>query len=537
MKKHLLLGLWIGLASGVCAQQKYADHTQLSDRLKRLNTQYKGLSALQSIAKSAGGKDLWLLTLGKGDAAKKPAVAIVAGVDGSHLAGTELAVQVAEKLLSASDKDSVAKLLEKNTIYIVPLLNPDAAAQYGAALRYERSTNASTADEDRDGKIDEDGPEDLNGDGVISMMRIEDPTGTYRSHKDDARVMVPADPTKNEQGKYLYIVEGIDNDKDGKYNEDGPGGVAINKNFTFDFPAFTPGAGEYPASETETKAILDLIYGSPNIHTVFTFGPSNNLSEAYKFDRARYAKRIVSGWSEKDIAVNEMAARLYGQAGIKDLPSLPPTRGDFAQTAYYHAGRFSFSTPGWYMPKDTVKRGATDNEDVRFLRWAKANNQTVFSEWKTIQHPDFAGKKVEVGGIMPFVKLNPSVEMLATVADRHTKFLVSYTQQLPHIEIVNLKTEAVAGGLTRISLDVHNKGLLPTHSELGNRIRWIGRLKVKLNTSGNQQVVSGRGQQLLREAIPGNGTLPFSWLVSGTGTLTIEIGSATTGTQQVQVKL
>ena len=138
---------------------------------------------------------------------------------------------------------------------------------------------------------------------------------------------------------------------------------------------------------------------------------------------------------------------------------------------------------------------------------------------------------------MPFAKLNPPVEMLAAVADKHAKFFVTFVQQLPHIEIVNLKTESVAGGLTRISLDVHNRGLLPSHSELGNRIRWIGRLKIKLNISGNQQVVSGKAQQLLREAIPGNGTLSFSWLVSGTGNLSIEVGSASTGTQQVQVKL
>jgi hypothetical protein len=32
------------------------------------------------------------------------------------------------------------------------------------------------------------------------------------------------------------------------------------------------------------------------------------------------------------------------------------TKGNFAQTAYFHAGRFSFSTPGWWVPKVEAKK-------------------------------------------------------------------------------------------------------------------------------------------------------------------------------------
>lgn len=528
-----LLGVF-GMGFG---QGRYPDHAQLSDRLKKINSQYKALTQLQSIAKTSTGKDIWLLTLSKGDAAKKPAIAIVAGVEGAHLAGIELAVQVAEKLLAATDKDSVAKVLETKTIYVIPSVNPDATAQCFSNLKYERSGNAAKTDDDRDSKLDEDGPEDLNGDGVISMMRIEDPTGTYRTHKDDPRVIVPADPTKGEQGKYMYITEGIDNDKDGKFNEDGPGGVALNKNFTFDYPSFTSGAGEYPVSEPELRGLLDFLYGSQNIHTIFTFGPSNNLTDPTKFDHAKATKRIVNGWQEKDVAVNEQVSKLYTQAGLKDAPIMAPAKGDFPQTAYYHIGRLSFSTPGWWMPKDTAKKNVTDNDDVRLLRWAKANNLNIFTEWKEVQSPDFQGKKVEVGGFTPFSKMNPPVEMLSVSADKHAKFLVSYAQLMPSVEIVNVKTEIVSVGLTRISCDIHNPGLLPSHSEIGNRVRWVDRMKIKMNTSNDQQILSGRNQQLFREAIAGNGTMSFSWLVSGAGSVTIEAGSATTGVKQVQVDL
>lgn len=539
MRKILLtLSLLLIGVMGSVAQTGYQNHTQLSERLKKLSTQYTSLASIQSLAKTITGKDVWALVLSKGDASKKPAIAIVAGVDGTHLAGTELAVQIAEKMLTNSNKDTLANLLATRTVYIIPCVNPEAMEQFFGKPKYERTGNASRTDEDRDGKFDEDPAEDLNGDGLISMMRVEDPTGTYMFHKDDARVLVKADPNKGEKGKYLYLTEGTDNDKDGKFNEDGAGGVALNKNFTFDFPFFTPGSGEYPVSENENRGLLDFLYEARNVYAVFTFGPSNNLTEAYKFDRVRATKRIVAGWLEKDCAINEQVAKLYGQAGIKDLPSLPPSKGDYPSSAYFHYGRLSFSTPGWYMPKDTAKRGATDNDDVRFLRWSKANNiENVFVNWTEVKHPDYPNQKVEVGGLAPFVKMNPPATLLSASADKHLKFFTTFLQIMPLVEIVNVKTEVLTTGMTRISCDVHNKGMLPTHSELGTRIKYVDRLKVKLATGNGQQIVSGRGQQLLREPIEGNGTMHFEWLVSGSGTVTIEAGSAMIGSASSSVKL
>ncbi|MCU0450401.1 MAG: hypothetical protein MUC97_11270, partial [Bernardetiaceae bacterium] len=178
------------------AQAGYSDFAQLSARLARLTTQAGGLAQVRSLGKTATGKDIWLLTLGKGDPKTKPALALVAGVEGTHLAGTEVAVQLAEKLLANASQDSVAKLLETKTLYIIPLVNPDAAGQYFAKLKYERSGNARPTDDDRDGKLDEDGPEDLNGDGLITYVRVQDPTGTHKPHDKDPRV-----PARDGQGR------------------------------------------------------------------------------------------------------------------------------------------------------------------------------------------------------------------------------------------------------------------------------------------------------------------------------------------------
>jgi hypothetical protein len=104
------------------------------------------------------------------------------------------------------------------------------------------------------------------------------------------------------------------------------------------------------------------------------------------------------------------------------------------------------------------------------------------------------------------------------------------------LELVDLKTEKLGNGLTRISLDVMNKGAFASHSKLGERSYWVKRVNVKLNTSGNQTVVSGRKNQSLN-AIEGYSSQTLTWLVKGTGKLTIEAGSPTTGSKTIDVTL
>ncbi|RDB05013.1 M14 family metallopeptidase [Runella aurantiaca] len=563
------------------AQTTYNSHAQLSGRLKNLSTKFNALASVSSIGKSAGGRDLWLLTLGKGDATKKPAILIVAGLDGTHLAGSELAIQTAEKMLGAANADSVAKLLETKTFYFLPSMNPDAQEQFSAKLKYERTTNDSKTDDDRDGRVDEDPFEDLNGDGVVSWIRVEDAAGTYVASKEDPRILVKADPSKGESGKYLVYTEGIDNDKDGVYNEDGAGGVNPEKNFTFDYQIFTTGSGEHAASEPEVRALLDFLYRAPNIFAVLTFGPNNNLSEAPRFDAAKVARRILTGPLAKDAKAMEQVSKLYnGRTALKDAPTMPQTRGNFSQTAYYHAGRYSFTTPGWWTPKveaprDTTKRAAAtapttpsptapaatggpaggggrmggggaavatstanaSEDDARFLKWADKEKLTgVYVDWKTIQHPDFPGQKVEVGGIVPFSKLNPPVSYLTAAADKHVKFLTGLGAQMPEIQLVNVKTESLGNGLTRITATVINKGLMPTYAEIGDRVRFVQKVKTELKLGAGQAIVSGKRLNL-RAALASDESEEYTWLVSGTGKLTIETGCPTAGVKSADVTL
>lgn len=526
------------------AQSGYSNYTQLTNRLNVLSKTYPQLAKLKSITKTTGGKEIWMMTIGMGDTESKPAIAIIGGVEGHHLLGTELAIGFAEKLLQGSNTDSIKALLGKTTFYVFPNMSPDAMEQYFASTKYERQGNAVQTDDDRDGRINEDGYDDLDNNGKITWIRVESPIGDYKVHPDDARVLIKADITKGEKGKYLLLPEGFDNDKDGNFNEDGEGGVAFNKNLSFKHPVFTPGSGEFAVSENETRALLDNLYQLFNVYAVVSFSSNNNLSSPFTFTAANTTQRVVTGWMEPDVKVNNMVSDLYNKiTKMKDAPKTSPAGGDFLSWAYYHYGRYSFSTPGWFVPKfqpDTTKKEkplTVDDPVANYLLWAAKQGVTNnFTEWKKIDHPDFPGQSVETGGLSPFVLTNPPYSLVADVVKNHADFIIQLAGYQPDIDIVNIKTEKVGGGLTRITASIINKGALASHTKLGERSYWVKRINVQLKPSGNQSLISGKKIQLLN-SLEGYSSKELSWLVKGTGKVLLEAGSPTTGTKKTEINL
>ncbi len=543
MRKLMITTLLCWVAATVGAQD-YSNAAEQANRLNALTKAYPQLTTLKSLTKTNGGKDIWLLTIGTGKTETKPAIAVIGGVEGNHLLGTEMAIGFAEQLLKGSGSDSIRALLNRTTYYVFPNMSPDAMEQYFSKIRSERAGNATGTDDDRDGKQNEDGWDDLDANGKITFLRIESVTGDYKLHPDDARVLIKADMGKGEKGKYKLLTEGIDNDKDGLFNEDGEGGIAFNKNLTYNHKTFAAGAGEFPASEKETRAMLDFLYDAFNVYAVVSFGTNNNLSTPIAYNPAAANQRIVAGLLEPDAKVNGMVSDMYNKVtGSKDAPRTNVTGGDVLSWGYFHFGRYSFSTPGWWVPKakpDTAKKEkafTVEDATANYLRWASQQGiANTFTEWKTIQHPDFPGQKVEVGGIDPYVMNNPPYKMADAVVKKHTEFLVKLASNQPEIDIINLKTEKLASGLTRISLDVVNKGSMSTHSKLGERNYFVKKVKVALQTAAKQDVVGGRKIHLLN-SIEANSSSSFSWVVKGTGKITVEAGCPTAGTKTIEINL
>ncbi|TCC93824.1 peptidase [Pedobacter frigiditerrae] len=547
MKKLYLFNLFFLLLlcnSFAQNQQDYSNNAKLAQRVKALADKYPQLVKSKTLTQTVGGKDILMLTIGSGKTEQKPAIVVVGGVEGKHLLGVEMAIGFAEKLMASSSTDSIKTLLNKQTFYVFPNMSPDATEQYFAKVRSERSGNATKTDDDRDGKLNEDDVDDLDGNGKITMMRIVDPTGKYKLNTDDPRSLLVADFTKGETGKYILLPEGIDNDKDGEFNEDGEGGISFNKNSSYNFKPFVSGAGEYAVSEKENRALFDFLYDAFNVYAVVTFGPTNNLSTPVTFNPMALTKRIITGWYEADVKANALVSERYNKiTKTKDAPKTQAESGDFSQWGYFHYGRLSFSTPGWWVPKvvpdSARKEKKFVNEDpiASYLRWATSQGITnTFTPWKAVTHPDFPGQTVEVGGVDPFVLINPPYKLVDGIVAKHTDFVVSLAAMAPQIDFINLKTEKVADGLTRVTLSVLNTGDLSTYTKIGDRSYFLKKIVVKVNTNANQTVVSGRKNQSL-ESIQGKEYKELTWLIKGSGKVTIDAASPTTGSKSIEVSL
>jgi hypothetical protein len=303
MKRLLLISstlfiIFIFVLSGAPVElifDTYHSTIEVNSLLRSWNEQYPQLTKLMTIGKSEGNMDLLVLRIAakqRDDAEPdaRPAVFISANLEGFHLVGTEAALMLIQKLLVGyGSEGKITQLLEKRTIYVAPLLNPDAAQNYFSEVRWECTTNHKPIDNDTDGWIDEDGPDDLNEDGMITQMRVKDPEGKWLPDPAEPRLMKEADPEKGETGLYKIYPEGLDNDEDGQYNEDPIGGISINRNFPHDFEYGVKEAGLWPVSAKETTALLEFLTSRNNIAMILNFSTENTFLNLQQTGRARAA--------------------------------------------------------------------------------------------------------------------------------------------------------------------------------------------------------------------------------------------------------
>ena len=283
------------LSGAVSASEKYRTPDEVAAALRSLASGHPGIAKLIPIGKSQGGLEIAVLRVaaqGKGglDPDSRPAAFVAANIEGTHLIGTEAALALCEKLLKGYGSDkAITELVDSRTIYVAPLLNPDAAGAFFNRPQFERTTNVRPVDEDLDMLVDEDGPDDLNKDGLITQIRVKDPEGKWLPDPKEPRLMKMADPQKGERGIYKVYTEGLDNDGDGEYNEDPAGGVELNRNFPHDYEHNVKAAGLYPVSEAETLALVDFLVNHRNIALVLSYSSENTILNLQQTGQAKAA--------------------------------------------------------------------------------------------------------------------------------------------------------------------------------------------------------------------------------------------------------
>ncbi len=260
------------------AFDRYYRFDDLTRLLQAFATEYPNIIKLQSIGKSHEGRDVWLLTatnLATGPDVEKPALWVDGNLHAPEVAGSMAVLYFINNLVTRYGQDaSVTTALDTRTFYIVPCVNPDGAEWALADKpRFIRSsTRPYPYDEEPvEGLLQE----DIDGDGRILSMRVQDPNGAWKPHPDDPRLMIRRDPVETGGSYYRLLPEGLLRNFDGiTIQARGPKeGLDLNRNFPVGWRQENeqPGAGPYPVSEPESRNLVDFIVKHPNLTGVVTF--------------------------------------------------------------------------------------------------------------------------------------------------------------------------------------------------------------------------------------------------------------------------
>jgi hypothetical protein len=451
----------------------YMDYATLTKSCQDWVKAHSEIATLDSLGKSYEGRDLWLVTItnrSTGSAEDKPALYVQGGIDSDEVITVQSAMYLLHRVLSGYGTDPVVTdLVDKYALYVAPNVIPDQSETFHQTPKRPRDSTTRPYDNDRDGLVDEDDMEDVDGDGRILQMRIQDPSGTYKADPDDPRLMVRRQPADTGTFYRSYRSEGVDNDGDGRFNEDPVGGVDPNRNW----PAHwvqeyqQSWAGPYPLSEVENQHIIRFYMSHPNIAGVIDYHSSGNL--LYRPSSVYPDEEMDS----TDLTFYRALSERYKE--LTDGPVLTPLQGARARGrrgvygsgimidwVYDHYGVFSFAPELWAFPVDEKgleNRDATEGERIDWAR--REFGDDVWTDWKPFDHPQLG--KVELGGWSKPMPNNPIGPHVERIASEIVEWTLSVWSQQPRIELSEVDIEPIGEHAYRVAAKVANQGFLPTN--------------------------------------------------------------------------
>jgi hypothetical protein len=528
---------------------RYYSHGELLDHMERLHVAYPEFVEFIDIGESFEGRPMRVMVLtnrATGKHEDKAGMWVDGNVHGNEVQGGEAAVYLAWWLLEHyTDNERAKDLLDRRVFYILPAQNPDGRDHWfnNANTGSSSRTGTTPTDNDRDGLFDEDDYDDLDGDGEILSMRKQVPMGrgSHRLDQDDPRIMIPV--SGEQQGDWIMLGrEGIDNDNDGRTNEDGKGGYDMNRNWPSDWQPnhIQRGAGDYPFSYPETESIGNFIINRPNIAAVQSFHNTGGM--------------ILRGPGDPSVHYPRSDVRTYdalGEEGELMLPfykymiihaDLYTVHGGFVNWTYEGLGIFSFTNELWNTPqywgKDRERTGDwwASNQKHQLEFNDSVNLGELYVDWHSFDHPlygeiEIGGFKRQHGRVAPSFMIEEMIHRNAMFCARHAEEIAQVTMEAPEVE-------DLGDGLYRIRVDLVNSQLMPSRSGMAAEHQ-IGTPDIVEISGGDLQVLAGgtmrdrfRPERMsatvleparlrLENGVPGHGRITASWLVRGSGDFTI----------------
>ncbi len=549
---------------------KFYKYDELVGILNGWVDSYPELASLESIGKSYEGRDIWLLTVTSqkgGTPDEKPALYIDANIHAGEVTGSSVLLWTVDELLRGYGNDStITTLLDTRTFYFAPRVQPDGVELYLTSPTMLRSSVRPWPFEESGEGLQ---AEDINGDGKILQMRIEDPNGEWKVSDKDPRLIIKREPDELEGTFYRIYVEGMIKDPDGgplkigrtKY------GLDQNRNWPENWSMLQRGAGPHPLSEPETRAVATFITTHPNITVVQNYHTAGGvvLRPPCAVDDAVIPPRDLDIYNEfgkiGEAVTGYPCASVYDAFPLRDDEGRRSQSGGFIEWTYGHYGIWSFATELWDLQSRAgiekpandamrVAREMTEEDGLKILAFVDSElNGEGIIPWEPFDHPQLG--KVEIGGWDgKYLRQNAPAKFLTDEAERNGKFTIRQAAMTPLLGLENVSAEQVADGLSIVRATVVNQGYLPTH------LSWMARKNravkpIEIEVEGGEVLMGKRKQEIGhlagRISMRGFGAMSgmmktdnerqVEWLVRGTGSVTIHARSEKGGTVRQEVQL
>ena len=522
---------------------------------------------LSSMGDSYGGRELWVMTINNPDTGPesgKAGMFIEADVHGNEVQGSEITLYTIWYLMENYTRNAeIKRLVDQRVFYIVPTINPDGRDFFLYGTGADGRTGHVPLDSDGDGVFDEDGPDDLNGNGVIEQIRKYVPgEGTHRLNQHDPRIMEAVAPW--ERGDWVILGrEGLDNDGDGRVNEDPPGGYDGNRNYGSGWqPEYVQrGGNDYPFRNPESRATQEFFAAHPNIAGLQTYHNSAGM----------ILRPPGSAW-DGDYPASDI--RVYdeiGEQGERILPwfnyhitwqGLYTIHGGSTDWANDGLGAVAFLNELWnegqyyQSPLLAAQQGNAQSPISRDLSRMFFDDFLEFGEnfieWAPFDHPEYG--MVEMGGWNKYgSRINPRF-MSMEVFHRNMAFTLYHADQMPMMTMGDTQVESLGDDMYKVRVDIRNERVIPTitaramatkavrpdvlTAEGGVEIVAAGWV-VNKHQPGKTNLIDQKelDRILVRSGHPGRTTRTVEYVVRGTGNLNVTYSTVKGGTVSTTVRV
>lgn len=519
----------------------YYRYDDLAALMHAYAAEFPELVRVVSIGKSYEGRDIWLAVVSGGDVpdTEKPAVWADGNIHATEVSASAACMYLLNKLATNYRHDeAITELLNTRAFYICPRVNPDGAEL--ALADKPKSIRSST----RPYPYDEEAyeglfQEDIDGDGRMLYMRVVDPNGHWKAHPDDPRLMVRRDPSETGGTYYRMMPEGRLENYDGvtftmPRNKEG---LDLNRNFPSNWRQEfqQAGAGPYPTSEPEVRAIVDFIARHPNIVNATTFHTwSGVLLRPYgtQSDENFPAEDL---WTYQKIGAKGTEITGYPAISVYHDFRYHPKEvitGVFDDWIYDHLGVFAWTVEIWSPQRQA---GITEykyidwyrehpiEDDLKMLKWSdEALAGQGYIDWYPFDHPQLG--KVELGGWnFMLCWRNPPTQFLEKEIAPFADWLIWQAQITPRLEGFEAAVTPLGEGVYHVRLVVHNIGWLPTYvSKKALEKKIVRGVVAEITLPEGATLRSGKPRQdigqLEGRAYTASSATPWGFLISGVNT-------------------